>query len=100
MGRIGREKMSKGGCGVRVVILGGGSVQVIVPDGGGVDVQEAQAAARMDRPRHAVVVRCKKKKKGAADEPAGEPGLEEGGDPHQDSNPIRNFPIWPFDSKD
>jgi hypothetical protein len=37
----------------------------------------------MDRPRHAVVVRCKKKKKGAADEPAGEPGLEEGGDPHQ-----------------
>uniref|UniRef100_A0A0E0QCI8 Uncharacterized protein n=1 Tax=Oryza rufipogon TaxID=4529 RepID=A0A0E0QCI8_ORYRU len=44
---------------------------------------QAQAAARMDRPRHAVVVRCKKKKKGAADEPAGEPGLEEGGDPHQ-----------------
>ena len=44
---------------------------------------QAQAAARMDRPRHAVGVRCKKKKKGAADEPAGEPGLEEGGDPHQ-----------------
>jgi hypothetical protein len=43
MGRIGREKMSKGGCGVRVVILGGGSVQVIVPDGGGVDVQEVTA---------------------------------------------------------
>uniref|UniRef100_A0A0E0AP21 Uncharacterized protein n=1 Tax=Oryza glumipatula TaxID=40148 RepID=A0A0E0AP21_9ORYZ len=127
MGRIGREKMSKGGCGVRVVILGGGSVQVVVPDGGGVDVQEegkyqkenkqqeyleamimaahvaaaawnrvaplptspsrrplqAQAVARMDRPRHAVVVRCEKKKKGAADEPAGELGPEEGGDPHQ-----------------
>uniref|UniRef100_A0A0D3GUS3 Uncharacterized protein n=1 Tax=Oryza barthii TaxID=65489 RepID=A0A0D3GUS3_9ORYZ len=142
MGRIGREKMSKGGCGVRVVIPGGGSVQVVVPDGGGVDVQEEGkyqkenkeqeyleamimaahvaaavssaaclqmepcgssthfvvaaaspgAVARMDRPRHVVVVRCEKKKKGAADEPAGEPGLEEGGDPHQDDTPF-NYEI-------
>uniref|UniRef100_I1QD18 Uncharacterized protein n=2 Tax=Oryza glaberrima TaxID=4538 RepID=I1QD18_ORYGL len=44
------------------------------------------AVARMDRPRHVVIVRCEKKKKGAADEPAGEPGLEEGGDPHQSSS--------------
>uniref|UniRef100_A0A0E0I5G4 Uncharacterized protein n=1 Tax=Oryza nivara TaxID=4536 RepID=A0A0E0I5G4_ORYNI len=53
---------------------------------------QAQAAARMDRPRHAVVVRCKKKKKGAADEPAGELGPEEGGDPHQDDTPF-NYEI-------
>uniref|UniRef100_A0A0D3G5X9 Uncharacterized protein n=1 Tax=Oryza barthii TaxID=65489 RepID=A0A0D3G5X9_9ORYZ len=36
MGRIRREKMSKGGCGVRVIVPGSGGVQVIVPGGGGI----------------------------------------------------------------
>uniref|UniRef100_A0A0D9ZXA1 Uncharacterized protein n=1 Tax=Oryza glumipatula TaxID=40148 RepID=A0A0D9ZXA1_9ORYZ len=36
MGRIRREKMRKGGCGVRVIVPGSGGVQVIVPGGGGV----------------------------------------------------------------
>uniref|UniRef100_A0A0E0AV91 Uncharacterized protein n=1 Tax=Oryza glumipatula TaxID=40148 RepID=A0A0E0AV91_9ORYZ len=39
MGRIGIEKMSKGGCGVRVIVLGDGIIQVVVvPGGGGVQV--------------------------------------------------------------
>lgn len=44
MGRSGRKKMSKGGCGVQVVVPGGGGVQVVVPSGGRVDVQEEAAA--------------------------------------------------------
>lgn len=36
MGRIRREKISKDGCGVRVIVPGSGGVQVIVPGGGGV----------------------------------------------------------------
>lgn len=35
MGRIGIEKMRKGGCGVRVIVPGDGVIQVVVVPGGG-----------------------------------------------------------------